>query len=253
MTLLVVASPCALVLSIPSAILVAIAAGARQGILFRGGVAVESLAGVNHFAFDKTGTLTTGQLQVARIETSGQISTEEVLDIAAAVAQIFDPSPFPRCRGGGETPRSDAERNGRRGQHPRFRHGSDDRPPVGRRWQPATDGAARLRRLARSPRTAPRPRSGWQAKLCSASSTCAIDSALATPAVIAALQKDGNSVALISGDRAEAAADGGARSGHRGSARRRSRLTKSWSGFIAGVRPEKRSRWWATESTTLPA
>ena len=63
MTVLVVASPCALVLSIPSAILVAIAAGARQGILFRGGVAVENLAGVTQFAFDKTGTLTTGELE----------------------------------------------------------------------------------------------------------------------------------------------------------------------------------------------
>ncbi len=87
MTLLVVASPCALVLSIPSAILVAIAAGARHGILFRGGVAVESLASVNHFAFDKTGTLTTGQLQVGRIETRGEISANEVLSVATAVAQ----------------------------------------------------------------------------------------------------------------------------------------------------------------------
>ena len=87
MTLLVVSSPCALVLSIPSAILVAIAAGARQGILFRGGVAVESLAGVDHFAFDKTGTLTTGQLQVGRIETCGSNSADEVLAVAAAVAQ----------------------------------------------------------------------------------------------------------------------------------------------------------------------
>lgn len=87
MTLLVVSSPCALVLSIPSAILVAIAAGARQGILFRGGVAVEGLACVNHFAFDKTGTLTTGQLQVGRIEPCGGISANEVLSVAAAVAQ----------------------------------------------------------------------------------------------------------------------------------------------------------------------
>ena len=58
MTVLVVASPCALVLSVPSAILVAIAAGARRGILFRGGVAVENIAGATQFAFDKTGTLT---------------------------------------------------------------------------------------------------------------------------------------------------------------------------------------------------
>ena len=67
MTVLVVASPCVLVLSVPSAILVAIAAGARRGILFRGGVAVENLAGATQFAFDKTGTLTKGALVVARI------------------------------------------------------------------------------------------------------------------------------------------------------------------------------------------
>jgi len=96
MTLLVVASPCALVLSIPSAILVAIAAGARQGILFRGGVAIENLASVDHFAFDKTGTLTTGQLQVGRIETCAAHSTEEVLAVAAAVAQ-FSTHPLSRA------------------------------------------------------------------------------------------------------------------------------------------------------------
>ncbi|MFO1478507.1 MAG: cation-translocating P-type ATPase, partial [Verrucomicrobiota bacterium] len=68
MTLLVVASPCALVLSIPSAVLAAIASGARQGILFRGGAAVEKLAEVRTVALDKTGTLTTGELRVEKIE-----------------------------------------------------------------------------------------------------------------------------------------------------------------------------------------
>ena len=68
MTLLVVASPCALVLSIPSAVLAAIAWGARHGILFRGGAAVEKLAEVNVVALDKTGTLTTGELRVERVE-----------------------------------------------------------------------------------------------------------------------------------------------------------------------------------------
>ncbi|CAI8326373.1 MAG: Zinc-transporting ATPase [Opitutia bacterium UBA7350] len=68
MTLLVVASPCALVLSIPSAILAAIAWGARHGILFRGGVAIEKLVKVDLVCFDKTGTLTTGEMSVARIE-----------------------------------------------------------------------------------------------------------------------------------------------------------------------------------------
>ncbi|MGD0209123.1 MAG: heavy metal translocating P-type ATPase [Verrucomicrobiota bacterium] len=68
MTLLVVASPCALVLSIPSAVLAAIAWGARHGILFRGGAAVEKLAGVNVVVLDKTGTLTTGELRVEKVE-----------------------------------------------------------------------------------------------------------------------------------------------------------------------------------------
>ena len=68
MTLLVVSSPCALVLSIPSAVLAAIAFGARHGILFRGGAAVEKLAEVNVVCLDKTGTLTTGELRVETVE-----------------------------------------------------------------------------------------------------------------------------------------------------------------------------------------
>lgn len=88
MTLLVVASPCALVLSIPSAILVAIAAGARNGILFRGGVAIENLASVNQFAFDKTGTLTSGALVVRKIDIFGERKEEECLAVAAAVSRF---------------------------------------------------------------------------------------------------------------------------------------------------------------------
>mgnify|MGYP002134399245 CR=1 FL=1 len=68
MTLLVVASPCALVLSVPSAILSAIASGARRGILYRGGAAIETLADVKVVALDKTGTLTSGNLTLAEIE-----------------------------------------------------------------------------------------------------------------------------------------------------------------------------------------
>lgn len=96
MTLLVVASPCALVLSIPSAILVAIAAGARNGILFRGGVAIENLAGVNQFAFDKTGTLTKGALVVTDIAIFAARPEDAVLQIAAAVAQ-FSTHPLARA------------------------------------------------------------------------------------------------------------------------------------------------------------
>jgi Cd2+/Zn2+-exporting ATPase len=68
MTLLVVASPCALVLSVPSAILSAIASGARRGILYRGGAAIETLANVGVVALDKTGTLTSGNLTLAEID-----------------------------------------------------------------------------------------------------------------------------------------------------------------------------------------
>lgn len=68
MTLLVVASPCALVLSVPSAILSAIASGARRGILYRGGAAIETLADVGVVALDKTGTLTSGNLSLSQIE-----------------------------------------------------------------------------------------------------------------------------------------------------------------------------------------
>ena len=88
MTVLVVASPCALVLSIPSAILVAIAAGARRGILFRGGVAIENLAGATHFAFDKTGTLTKGTLIVSRIAAFDSQTEDEILQLTASVAHL---------------------------------------------------------------------------------------------------------------------------------------------------------------------
>jgi Cd2+/Zn2+-exporting ATPase len=87
MTLLVVMSPCALVLSVPSAILSAIAFGARNGVLFRGGAAIENLAGITTVAMDKTGTLTRGKLELIGIEAL-QGSEEEVLLAAANLARI---------------------------------------------------------------------------------------------------------------------------------------------------------------------
>jgi Zn2+/Cd2+-exporting ATPase len=85
MTLLVVASPCALVLSIPSAILAAIAWGARHGILFRGGAAIEQLAGITAVALDKTGTLTTGDLRVVAVESFPPGREREVAERAYAL------------------------------------------------------------------------------------------------------------------------------------------------------------------------
>ena len=85
MTLLVVASPCALVLSIPSAILAAIAWGARHGVLFRGGAAIEKLAEVDTVALDKTGTLTTGELAVVAVESFPHGQERDVLELAYAL------------------------------------------------------------------------------------------------------------------------------------------------------------------------
>jgi len=88
MTLLVVASPCALVLSIPSAVLAAIAWGARHGILFRGGAAVEKLAGTTTVALDKTGTLTTGELRVETVESFPPGREAEVAQLAYSLERL---------------------------------------------------------------------------------------------------------------------------------------------------------------------
>lgn len=88
MTLLVVSSPCALVLSIPSAVLAAIAWGARHGILFRGGAAVEKLAEVNVVALDKTGTLTTGELRVEKIESFPAGRESEIGQLAYSLERL---------------------------------------------------------------------------------------------------------------------------------------------------------------------
>jgi len=88
MTLLVVSSPCALVLSIPSAVLAAIAWGARHGILFRGGAAVEKLASVNIICLDKTGTLTTGELRVETIESFPPGRETEIAQLAYSVEKL---------------------------------------------------------------------------------------------------------------------------------------------------------------------
>ncbi len=83
-TLLVAASPCAVVISVPAAILSALSAAARGGVLFKGGGALETLAEVRTFAFDKTGTLTTGRAEVTHI--LPLIGTEdEVLAMIAGV------------------------------------------------------------------------------------------------------------------------------------------------------------------------
>jgi len=85
MVLMTVASPCALVISVPSAFISAIAAAARDGVLFKGGASLEQLARIKVVAFDKTGTLTEGQPQVTNIVVSPPFAETELLQVAASV------------------------------------------------------------------------------------------------------------------------------------------------------------------------
>lgn len=84
MMLLVVASPCALVISTPAAILSGIARAARAGILFKGGLHLEQASRVQVVAFDKTGTLTTGRPGVVEVLAEDGIDEDELLRLAAA-------------------------------------------------------------------------------------------------------------------------------------------------------------------------
>lgn len=85
MTWLVVASPCALVISTPASILSAIANGARHGVLFKGGVHLEKTATLKVLAFDKTGTLTTGTPTLTALHTFGRIDGDELLRLTASL------------------------------------------------------------------------------------------------------------------------------------------------------------------------
>ncbi len=85
MTLLVAASPCALALGTPSAILSGVARAARGGVLVKGGMHLENLGRLQAIAFDKTGTITRGRPELVDIFPTGQISAEDLLSLAAAV------------------------------------------------------------------------------------------------------------------------------------------------------------------------
>jgi Cd2+/Zn2+-exporting ATPase len=90
MTLLVVASPCALVISTPASALSAIAAAARSGVLFKGGAYLELLGQVDVMAFDKTGTLTPGRPVVTNIHPLTGHTENGLLAIAASAETLSE-------------------------------------------------------------------------------------------------------------------------------------------------------------------
>lgn len=84
---LIAASPCALIIATPTAYLSAISACARKGILLKGGIQLDALAGCRSIAFDKTGTLTTGKLTLKQVTplTENTLSSDTALAVAAAL------------------------------------------------------------------------------------------------------------------------------------------------------------------------
>ncbi len=87
MAVLVGASPCALVISTPSAVLAGIAQAARSGVLIKGGMHLESLGTVRAIAFDKTGTVTQGRPEVTDIVANEGSTERDVMGIALALDQ----------------------------------------------------------------------------------------------------------------------------------------------------------------------
>ncbi len=90
MAVLVAASPCALAISTPSAVLAGVARAARQGVLIKGGRPLEDLGDLSAVAFDKTGTLTEGKPKLTNAIPFDGTTKEELLKIAVAVEKLSD-------------------------------------------------------------------------------------------------------------------------------------------------------------------
>ena len=90
MAVLVAASPCALAIATPSAVLSGVARAARGGVLIKGGAPLENLGSLTSIAFDKTGTLTVGQPRITDLVPCHEISEQGLLSVAVAVERLSD-------------------------------------------------------------------------------------------------------------------------------------------------------------------
>jgi heavy metal translocating P-type ATPase len=88
LAVLVVATPCPLILAAPVAIVAGISRAASRGVIVKGGGALETLARARTLVFDKTGTLTAGSARVASVEAFGAIGADELLRLAASLDQV---------------------------------------------------------------------------------------------------------------------------------------------------------------------
>lgn len=90
MAVLIGASPCALAIATPSAVLAGVARAGRGGVLVKGGAALEALGGVTAMAFDKTGTLTEGRPQLTDVRPAPGVDEAELLETAVTVEREVD-------------------------------------------------------------------------------------------------------------------------------------------------------------------
>jgi Cd2+/Zn2+-exporting ATPase len=202
------------VLSVPSAILSAIAHGARHGVLFRGGAAIENLAGIEVVAMDKTGTLTEGRLQAAEIEPLlGR--ADEVLLVAGNLARL---SNHPHSR-------ALARYANQRGVPREEPHDVQNVPGAGLRalWrgQPAVLGARELvREVFCDAKLSPPPHGAsevWVAAASGVLGRIVLRDQIRPTArqIVEHLEADGLHVVMLTGDRTGAAAQLAAEAGVR--------------------------------------
>jgi heavy metal translocating P-type ATPase len=87
LAVLVVATPCPLILAVPVAMIAGLSRAATRGVLIKGGAALEGLAGIRSVIFDKTGTVTHGEASLRAMTPLGSMSEDEVLRLAASLDQ----------------------------------------------------------------------------------------------------------------------------------------------------------------------